>query len=191
MEQVVKNKKLTYQEYLVLEQTNDERYEYWQGEVFAMAGGTINHNRIGLKIATILLDYFEKKGCKVFANDVKLQLEKENYYVYPDVLLTCDEKDTDAYSVQYPSLIVEVLSKSTETYDRSIKLAQYRKIPSLKYYLLVSQSACSIEAYGRNNEQELFTYQAYETMDDVITLPAINFSMRMQDIYAYITFSPE
>jgi len=167
------------------------RYEYWQGEVFAMAGGTVNDNRIGLKIATILLENFEKKDCKAFANDVKLQLEKENYYVYPDVLLTCDEKDTDAYSVQYPSLIVEVLSKLTETYDRSVKLAQYRKIPSLKYYLLVSQSATSVEVYGRKNEQDLFTYQAYESMDDLIALPAINFSMLMQDIYAYITFSPE
>ncbi len=88
-------------------------------------------------------------------------------------------------------LIVEVLSKSTEAYDRSEKLARYRKIKSLRYYLLVSQTEPMVEVYGRANEGSVFTYEVYESMDAIIQLPALDFSMPMSKVYEYITFVAE
>ena len=191
MDKSIEERKYTYEEYLQLEKDTDIRHEFWNGEVFAMAGGTGNHNRIGLKIASALSNKFEPNGCKVFSNDVKLQLQEENYYVYPDVILTCDRDDNDIYLVKRPSLIVEVLSKSTESYDRSVKLAQYRKIKSLRYYLLVSQVEPLVEVYGRANEESVFTYEVYESLEEIIKLPALKFEMPMREVYNYIKFIPE
>ena len=191
MESLVEKKKYTYAEYLQLELDTNVRHEFWNGEVFAMAGGTGNHNRIGLKLAAALLEKFEPNGCKVFFNDVKLELQKDNYYVYPDVVLTCDKDEDDAYFVKRPMLIVKVLSKSTETYDRSVKLAQYRKIKSLRYYLLVSQTAPVVEIYGRANENELLTYDVAEGMDAIIQLPLLDFALPMSKVYEYIEFGEE
>jgi Uma2 family endonuclease len=191
METAIEKRKYTYAEYLQLEKETNIRHEFWNGEVFAMAGGTANHNRIGLKIASALSSKFEPNGCRVFFNDVKLQLQEKNYYVYPDVILACDKADNDAYLIKQPSLIVEVLSKSTEAYDRSEKLAQYRKIKSLRYYLLVAQTAPIVEVYGRTNEGSVFTYEVYETMDTIIKLPALDFEMPISEVYKYIEFSKE
>ncbi len=184
-------KKYTYEEYLQLEKDTDIRHEFWNGEVFAMAGGSRNHSEIGGNIYSCLGSNFKPQGCKVYQADVKLEFEEENYYVYPDVVLTCDKNDNDEYLVRKPSLIVEVLSKSTQEYDRGKKLAQYRKIRTLRYYLLVSQTAVSVEVYGRTNENSVFTYEAYESMEDIIKLPALEFEIPMSEVYKYITFVEE
>ncbi len=191
MDKAIEKKKYTYQEYLQLEKDTDIRHEFWNGEVFAMAGGTRNHNKIGSNINNALGNHFNPKGCETFFNDVKLELHHENYYVYPDVILTCDKDDNDIYLVKRPSLIVEVLSKSTEGYDRAEKLAPYRKIKSIRYYLLVSQTNPVVEVYGRANEESVFTYEVYENMDAVIKLPALDFELPMGDVYKYIEFVQE
>lgn len=191
MDTAIEKRKYTYAEYLQLEHDTQIRHEFWNGEVFAMAGGTGNHNRIGLKIASILSAKFEPLGCKVFFNDVKLELQEENYYVYPDVILTCDKDDNDPYLVKKPSLIVEVLSTSTEAYDRSIKLAQYRKIKPLRYYLLVAQNKPSVEVYGRTADDAVFTYEVYENLNENIQLPALEIVLPMSEVYKYIEFVDE
>jgi Uma2 family endonuclease len=191
MEKAIEKKKYTYQEYLQLEIDTDIRHEFWNGEVFAMAGGTRSHSEIGLNVCSFLSDKFRPNGCKVYQGDVKVEFEKENYYVYPDVVLTCDKNDNDTYLIKKPSLIVEVLSKSTEAYDRSIKLAQYRKIKSLRYYLLVSQTKPMVEVYGRTSEEAVFTYEVYETLEESIHLPALDFELPMSEVYKYIEFVNE
>lgn len=188
METLVEKKKYTYQEYLQLEKQSDVRYEFWNGEVFAMAGGSRNHNSIGLKIASLLSEKLEQNGCKIFFNDVKLQLKESQYYFYPDVLLICDPLDKDEYVVKNPVLIAEVLSPATEAYDRSVKLAQYRKIKSLRYYFLVSQSLPFVEIFARTNENELFTYDVAEGMEAIIQMPALNFALSLAKIYENIEF---
>jgi Uma2 family endonuclease len=191
VERVIENRKYTYQEYLQLEIESDMRHEFWNGEVYAMAGGSRTHNRIGTNINNFLSNHFSPKGCETYCNDVKLELQEGNYYVYPDVLLTCDKEDNDAYLVKKPSLIVEVLSTSTEYYNRSVKLLQYRKIKSLRYYLLVSQTKPMIEVYGRQNETSIFTYEVYESLDEAVQLPALDVALPMTEIYQYITFTEE
>lgn len=189
METLATKSKCTYQEYLQLEKDTDIRHEYWNGEVFAMAGTSKTHARISLNISRLLDDEFSPKGCNVFLSEIKLELEKENYYVYPDVVLNCDKEDKDPYTTKNPSLIVEVLSKSTEAYDRSVKLAQYRKIKSLCYYLLVSQTASIVEVYGKVNEgASVFTYEVYEGLDTTIELPSLQFSLPMSKVYEYVEF---
>ncbi len=191
METAIEKRKYTYAEYLQLEKETNIRHEFWNGEVFAMAGGSRNHNKIGSNINNYIGSIFNPKGCEVFFNDVKLQLQEGNYYVYPDVILTCDKDDNDPYLIKQPSLIVEVLSKSTEAYDRSEKLAQYRKIKSLRYYLMVAQTTTSVEVYGRTSEGSVFTYEVYETMDAIIKLPVLDFEMPMSEVYKYIEFATE
>lgn len=114
MSTAIGKKKYTYEEYLQLEKDTEVRHEFWNGEVFAMAGGSRNHNEISGNISASLNSYFRPNGCKAYQADVKLKFQEGNYYVYPDVVLTCDKDDNDAYLVKKPSLIVEVLSKSTE-----------------------------------------------------------------------------
>ena len=191
METLVKKRKYTYAEYLQLELDTDVRHEFWNGEVFAMAGTSRSHRDIAFNMTRLINDAFRPKACKAYQSDVKLELNKENYYVYPDVVLTCDKDDNDAYFVKKPSLIVEVLSKSTEAYDRSVKLAQYRKIKSLRYYLLVSQTAPVVEVYGRANENDLFTYDVVESLDAIIQLPLLDFALPMSKVYEYIEFGEE
>ena len=155
---------------------------------FCNGRGSRNHNSIGLKIASLLSEKLEQNGCKIFFNDVKLQLKESQYYFYPDVLLICDPLDKDEYVVKNPVLIAEVLSPATEAYDRSVKLAQYRKIKSLRYYLLVSQSLPFVEIFARTNENELFTYDVAEGMEAIIQMPALNFALSLAKIYEYIEF---
>jgi Uma2 family endonuclease len=191
MDKAIEKRKYTYEEYLQLEKDTDIRHEFWNGEVFAMAGGSRSHSQLSYNINRAVNDTFAPKGCFSYQADVKVEFEEGNYYVYPDVVLTCDTNDNDEYLVRKPSLIVEVLSKSTQEDDRGKKLAQYRKIRSLRYYLLVSQTAVSVEVYGRTNENLVFTYEAYESMEDTIKLPALEFELPMSEVYKYIEFVEE
>ena len=157
-----------------------------------MAGTSKGHNDIAGNIYILLRNKYKPLGCSVHSESVKLELEKENYYVYPDLLLSCDNADkTDDYLIRNPSLIVEVLSPSTESYDRRVKLAQYRKIKSLKYCLLVSQSSPFVEIFGRTNQSDLFTYDSAAGLDPIIQLPLLDFALPMSKVYEYIEFGEE
>ena len=191
MDKAIQKRIYTYDEYLQLEQATGIRHEYWNGEVFAMAGGTKNHSRIILNTGSKLLEAFAAMGCSVFTESVKLEIEKEKYYLYPDIILTCNDHYADAYIARNPGLIAEVISKSTENYDRSSKLKRYRTIPSLRYYLLISQTNASVEVYARNNEETLFTYDVVEGLEAYIDLPALDYRLSLADIYRYIVFVPE
>lgn len=190
METLVEKKKYTYEEYLQLEQDTDIRHEYWNGEVFAMAGATKSHSEVTANIQFEIRNHFRPKGCRTFAEGIKLELQRRNYYVYPDIILSCDPADDDDYLVKNPALLVEVLSASTAGYDRSTKLAQYRKIKSLRYYLLVSQTEPFVEIYGRASENELFTYDVAEGMEAVVQMPALDFALPLSKVYEYIEFAP-
>ncbi|MCU0354944.1 MAG: Uma2 family endonuclease [Cytophagales bacterium] len=179
----------TVEEYFGLDNNSEIRYEFYDGEVFAMAGGTKNHNRIVRNLNALLLDSFAPRGCDVFAESVKLEAIKDLYYPYPDVMLTCDDRDSnDEYLVVHPSLIVEVLSPSTANYDRDFKLKKYQQIPSLQHYLLVSQYECSVEVYSRIGQSAVWTYQLFTDMTDQIRLESLDFTLPVAKIYANIRF---
>ena len=135
--------------YLALERTAAVRHEYVDGEVFAMVGGSLRHNAITLNIVMALRPRARERGCDAFANDVKIRVEAANAYYYPDVVVTCEATGADSHVVHAPTLIVEVLSPTTESIDRREKRANYQTIPSLCEYLLVSQDERRVDLYRR------------------------------------------
>ena len=133
---------MSAEEYLAWEPTQEERYEYWDGEVVAMSGGTRNHNRIAFNFSKLLDDALVDRPCEVYITDVKVQVEPGQKYFYPDVVVTCDEHDNDPQLVQFPSLIIEVLSPSTEATDRGLNLlntANFQHCKSMSWCKLNSQ----------------------------------------------------
>lgn len=191
MEMTTLQKKFTCQEYFELEVDTDKRFEFKDGEVFPIVDETRKHTEICSNMAKCVANHFRPIGGDVFKTSIKIELESENYYIYPDVVLTIDKEDNDAYVVKMPVLVVEVLSKYTDTYDRSVKLHQYIKIKSLRYYLLVSQTQPYVEVYGRTSEEAVFTYTVYEGIEDTIKLPALEFELPMSEVYKYIEFVNE
>jgi Uma2 family endonuclease len=141
---------MSAEEYLAWEETQLERHEYWDGEVFAMTGGTRPHNRVSFNCSKVLDDLLAERDCEVYISDVKVQVEANRKYFYPDVVVTCDARDLDAQLVQYPCLIIEVLSPSTEAVDRGIKFMHYRQANTLQTYLLVQPDAPRVEGFTRN-----------------------------------------
>lgn len=160
-------KYMTPQEYLDWEEQQPIKYEYINGEVYAMTGGTLAHNSIALNLASNLKTHVRGKGCKVFMADAKLGVSEKGPFHYPDVMVTCDERDKNAKKVIYhPSIIVEVLSPSTESFDRGKKFQQYRRISTLKEYVLISAEQLTVEAFRLNDRGiwELYTYMEGEEM---------------------------
>ncbi|MFN5990246.1 MAG: Uma2 family endonuclease [Dolichospermum sp.] len=174
------------EEYLELEQTSDIRHEYFAGEVFAMAGGSKEHNIITLNIASRLRSRLRGSSCNVFMSDMKVRInlanENQTIFYYPDVIVSCDTEDQDRYFLNYPCLIIEVLSPSTETIDRREKLLNYRSLASLKEYVLISQDQVKVEVY-RQDEKRNWTIQTLINRDDKLHLDSVGLILEMTDIY--------
>ena len=138
----------TPEQYLEIERKADFRSEYYSGEMFAMAGGTDAHNLIAGNVFGLLWAHVKGRPCKTFSSDMKVQVTPSGLYTYPEVSLVCGEPrfaDEKRDLLLNPLVIVEVLSPSTEAYDRGEKFAQYRRLDSLTYYLLVSQDKMRVE----------------------------------------------
>jgi Uma2 family endonuclease len=145
--------RMTYADYLTFEAASDTRHEYLRGEVFAMAGGTITHGARAGAIITALSNALRDRRCRVLTSDVRVRSPVTELATYPDISVVCGQLevgDDDPHGVLNPRLIVEVLSDSTEAYDRGTKAAHYRRIPSLREYILVAQDEPLIEVYRRN-----------------------------------------
>jgi len=177
---------MSYEEYLAWEATQEMRHEYINGEVIAMAGGTRNHNRVTGNIFKILDDALSDRQCEVYIADVKVQVEPSCKYFYPDVVVTCDERDRDPQLVLFPCLIIEVLSPSTEAYDRGFKFSQYRKFDSLQEYVLVQVEQPIVEVFQRYQDGKWWF--AEYGMSDRIFLKSVNVEITVSDLYRYVQF---
>lgn len=145
--------RMSYAEYLAFEASAETRHEYLDGEVFAMAGGTITHGALAMAVGTALSNALRDRACRVLSSDVRVRCKATGLATYADVTVVCDKVEVDEddrQGVLNPRLIVEVLSDSTEAYDRGAKAAHYRRIPSLREYVLVGQREPLIEVYRRN-----------------------------------------
>lgn len=183
------SKKYTFAEYMTMEETSVERHDYYHGELFAMAGATKNHNNIVLNIG-IALRTNRKQGCDVFIDGMKLEIEKDEFYVYPDLIYTCkDDLRGDDLYVKSPAIIFEVISESTALYDREVKLKYYKRIESLNYYVLVSQKEIQVEVYSRIDNSQIWKYQSFERIDEVIDFDRLGFTLTTAAIYDGITFN--
>ncbi|WP_373541830.1 Uma2 family endonuclease [Chamaesiphon sp.] len=179
--------KLTPEEYFAWEEQQLERHEYMDGEVYAMSGGTINHGDIAGNFLSLLKSHMRGRGCKTLNSDCRVSIVGSTKYVYPDISVTCDDRDkTTTQYVAYPCLIIEVLSPSTEAYDRGNKFKMYRRNPSLQEYVLVSVDVMEVELFrrGDGDNWQIINYQ----VGDPIELKSINLSIPIEQIYEDITF---
>ena len=174
----------TPEEYLQLEKESAIKHEYRQGLAFAMAGAKKAHITIVGNLSGLLFNHFRNnEDCTYYSNDMKVQLLEGDLYYYPDVVVTCDERDRSFNDVfiQYPKLIVEVLSDSTEAFDRGDKFADYKTIPDLEEYVLIHQNQILVERFWRRTSGLWLaqTYQAGTTVD----LVSIGFSCAIESLY--------
>ncbi|MBE9199736.1 MULTISPECIES: Uma2 family endonuclease [unclassified Nodularia (in: cyanobacteria)] len=176
-------------EYLLWEPTQEQRYEYWDGEVVAMSGGTRNHNRVSLNFSKLLDDALADRSCEVYIVDVKVQVEPGQKYFYPDVVVTCDQRDRDPQLIQFPCLIIEVLSPSTEAADRGKKFAKYRQSPTLQEYVLVQVAQPLVEVF-RRNQQGQWVLSEYN-LGDRLRLESVDVEIAIADLYRQVQFEPE
>jgi len=156
---------MSIEEYLLFEETATTKHEYLDGETFAMTGGTLAHNKISTNILKTLFGQLESSGCNVYMSDVKVRIEANNSFYYPDVLVDCGSYQKERLFVESPSIIFEVLSPSTAATDRREKLVAYKRIPSLKAYVIVQQSRKLISVYLRSNAED-WTIQEMRSNDD-------------------------
>lgn len=146
---------MTYAEYCELERSAASKHEYLRGEVFAMAGGTIEHGRLAARIIYLLTRELERRPCRVLSSDVRVRIEATDLDTYPDASVVCGPVETsvsDPNAILNPVALVEVLSDSTEAYDRGQKASHYRRIPTLQVYLLVSQQEPRVELQVRASD---------------------------------------
>ncbi len=180
---------MSYDEYLTWESTQEMRHEYCDGEVIAMAGGTRTHNRVAINFLSILNSALADRPCEVYINDVKVQVQPRRKYFYPDVVVTCDERDRqESNFVAFPCLIIEVLSPSTESFDRGFKFSQYRKFETLQEYVLVQVDQPIVEVFQRS-EQGQWVFFEYG-LSDRLFLRSINVELAVSDLYRQIQFEP-
>ncbi len=152
---------MTPEEYLAWEEEQPMKYEYLNGKVYGMTRQTLPHNDIAFNLASALKSHLQGKGCKVQIADAKVGVFTNSYFFYPDVVVSCDPRDRESRNIiYYPCLIVEVLSSSTEAFDRTKKFEHYRQIETLKEYILINSEKICIECYQVNekNKWELTTY---------------------------------
>lgn len=144
--------KLTYAEYLDLEARADVRHEYLRGEILAMAGGTIEHGAVAMAVGADLRDALRGRPCRVYSSDVRVRVEETDLTTYPDLSVVCGPLQTaavDREAITNPVVVVEVLSPTTEAYDRGAKAAHYRRLPSLRELVLVSPAERRVEVQRR------------------------------------------
>jgi Uma2 family endonuclease len=179
---------ISVQDYLQGERQSLIRHEYLAGQVYAMAGASERHNRIALNLAFQLRAAARGGGCGVFMSDMKIRVRQGERFYYPDVALVCDEQDQAEYYKDYPCLIAEVLSTTTEAADRREKWLAYQAIPSLKYYLLISASTPQVEFYQRNAEGNwlLGRLEAGEVLP--VECPSYFAELRIEELYEDVRF---
>ena len=182
--------RLSPQEYLDLEARSDIKHEYIDGEIYAMAGSSDYHAAIVGNALIAIRPHLRGSGCRIYPQDVKAQITRRSRYYYPDLMVTCDDRDKlDRYVKRHYKMIVEVLSDSTERFDRGAKFEDYRRSPSLEEYVLISQNRMNVEVYRRNAAGR-WELQAYHEGDRV-ELVSVGLEFAIADLYEDVTLPPE
>ncbi|HEX2201727.1 MAG TPA: Uma2 family endonuclease [Longimicrobium sp.] len=175
----------TPEEYLALERGADHRSEYIHGRIYAMAGASRRHNLIVLSLGSEIRAALRGRPCEVYANDMRVKVVATDFYTYPDVVAVCgtpEVEDRHGDTLLNPSLIIEVLSDSTERYDRGETFAHYRRLESLREYVLVSQDEVRVQRYVRDGERWVFS--EIDDLGRVLPLESIDCTIPLREVYA-------
>lgn len=179
------------EEYLEQEETATDRHEYFNGQIYLMAGGTYNHEVIGVNIISALRQHGRSRKCIAFGSNMKILVKQNGLYTYPDAMLVCGKPELAADRkdiITNPLLIVEVLSDSTQSYDRGDKFALYRAIPSFAHYLLIHQDRPLIEYHQKTSRGWLLT--ELTGLETVLTLAELEFQLPFTELYADVDWLP-
>ena len=195
--------RLTPEEYIAFERkappdSEIVRYEYLNGELIAMSGASREHNLISNNISGELRSLLKGSGCETYASDMRVSSPLTSSYFYPDVVVVCEEPrfEDDVFDILLnPTILVEVLSPSTEAYDRGEKFSHYRHLASLQEYILVSQDKVLVERYRRPQKHETvpvtaqdWIFTAFQALEDILPLTSIQCDLPLQEIYERVTF---
>ncbi|RMG54603.1 MAG: Uma2 family endonuclease [Bacteroidetes bacterium] len=178
-------KSLSIEEYLAEERLATERHEYHRGEIFAMAGGTRNHSILGTNMLTELNLLGRRGGCTTFNGDMRVRIDAENCFLYPEASVVCGPVESspfDADAIVNPVLIAEVLSESTEAYDRGEKFRLYRQLSSLREYVLIDQYRPIVQVFSLG-EAGIWEMREYMGREGSLRLQSLQAEIRMADLY--------
>ena len=180
----LQQQQLTLQAYLDWENVQPERHEFYRGEVFAMVGGRRSHGCVTANLVMELGTQLKGTSCRVFSESMKIQIADDTI-LYPDVFVTCDRQDLQTDMIfRAPTLIIEVLSPSTQAYDRSQKFALYRRLPSLKEYVLIDPDTRRAEVFRINAEGLFVLFDMSES--DILELKSIDCRVSISEVFAGI-----
>jgi Uma2 family endonuclease len=183
---------LTPEQYLAIERQAEFKSEYYQGEMFAMSGARRAHNLIAVNAVRELSQQLRGRSCEAYSNDMRVRVTSEELYTYPDLIIVCGEPmflDNSFDTLLNPNVIVEVLSESTEAYDRGQKFKLYRSLDSLAEYLLISSQQVSAELFTRQSDG-LWLLNAKSSLEDSLDLQSVDCRLRLADLYEKVAFSP-
>lgn len=191
MSQVSVQRWITPNEYLEFEQEAEEKHEYINGEIYAMAGASFNHGRLALNLARLIGTHLVASPCEASGSGVRVYNPTSGSYFYPDFMILCDKpifKGKGQTTVTNPLIVIEILSPSTEAFDRDAKFAHYQLLPSLEVYSLISQKEPKVEVYTRQNESDDWEEEIFEGMESVFMLRPIEFSAPLSEVYQRVEF---
>jgi len=180
-------KRYTPGEYLALERKAAFKSEYHDGFITAMAGTSRQHNLIALNLGGEIRSQLKDRPCEAYVSDMRVYIDRTGLYTYPDVVAVCGEPqflDNEVDTLLNPTMIVEVLSPTTEDYDRGTKFLHYRRLPSLREYVLVSQDKVLVERFTRQGDDWLLT--ELTQIDDTLRLASIACELPLREIYAKV-----
>ncbi len=180
----------TVEEYLELEEKSESKNQFYKGEIFGMSGGSFNHNIISGNFFVELKTAFRGKKCNVFNSDMKVQVKANGLFTYPDLSAVCGEIEFTSQkknAITNPTLIVEVLSKSTSDYDRGSKFTLYREVPELENYILIDQFSAHIE-YFYKNENGFWVLEEFRKLSDTLKIHSLNLEIPLSEIYEEVVW---
>jgi Uma2 family endonuclease len=178
--------KISVEEYLNGEEISEIRHEFVDGEVYAMAGTSQNHNRIARNIISALTNHLQDSDCEPYIENIKVRVAKDVFY-YPDILVTCEGEFTNKYFCEEPILIVEVISPSTEQIDRREKLRAYQQMPGVHEYVIVEQEKIAVEIHRRQPDGRWITY-FFSRNDEEFTLESVDLTLKLTEVYRRVDF---
>jgi len=187
----LEQRRYTREEYLALEETAEYKSEYRDGQIVPMAGGTTNHNKIAGNLYVNLRAAFKEDNYEVFIGDVRLWIPRYNIYTYPDVMIIEGKpvyQGKGTTTVTNPSIVIEVLSSSTSSYDKGKKFRYYRSLPSLKEYILIDQYSFFVEQFSKIEDNKWLLTE-YEQENSSLSFTVIDLKLSLADIYERVDFN--
>ena len=177
---------MTAEAYLTLDRGSVDKHELWDGSVYAMTGASLAHNRLVRNLIVSLTKALEGKPCEVLPSDLRVRIPNQARYLYPDLSIVCgppELEDDEADTLVNPQVVIEVLSDSTEAFDRGQKFEAYRSIPSLVEYVLVAQDSARVDHFARDPERGIWALHPYG-IGDTLDFPSLEIGVPLEQLYA-------